>query len=446
MRWDEAATFQDYARASVGTITGTYNHPNNQIFYTLLTHFGLKVFGEGVAATRLVAFGAGVALIPAAYAAARQLYDAPAGLWAAALTATAAPLIDYSVNGRGYTLGALFVVLALWLGALLLERSRLWAWGAFVVCCVLAVYTLPTMAIGIAAVALWMGVNALSQRQWRLIAQLALALAAAGLLALLLYSAVLGQRGFDAVKPNPGDWHGIKALASGVFENWNRAAPHPLDWILAAGFVASLVGHRRIAKHPVPIAAATIAVLVGVILFAPIAPFVRSWLFLLPIYLIHAGAGLAWATRRIGVIAPAVAAIVLGATMLHAGLRSADVPPISDNDITPLLHKYAPQPTTVLFDRYVRAPVHYYYYERDGDDTFETGLIRGKDRKQGRLIVVVPRGVDPTETVYKAGGVAATTKPKLLVRREWIEFYDVPILPHFEGHRLHYAGPKDRPQ
>jgi hypothetical protein len=329
---------------------------------------------------------------------------------------------------------------------LLLERSRLIAWAGFVVCSVLAIYTIPTMAIGIAAVALWMGVNALLERNWRLIAQLVAAVAAIGLLALLLYSAVLGQRGWDAVKPAAAEWGPLKALASGVFDNWNRAAPHPLDWILAAGFVASLVGHRRIARQPIPLVGAVLVVLLGVILFAPIAPFVRSWLFLLPIYLIHAAAGLAWATKRAAPAAAIAAAVVLGATMLHAGLKSADVPPNSDNEIIGLLHKYAPQPTTVLFDRYVRAPVHYYYYERFGDDTFETGLIRSKDRKQGRLIVVVPKGTSPVETVYKAGGIAATNSPKLLERREWIEFYDVPIFRRVQAHRIRFLGPNDRPQ
>ena len=47
-----------------------------------------------------MAFAAGsVAIVPASYLVARRLYDRHAALWAAALTATFAPLIDYSVNG-----------------------------------------------------------------------------------------------------------------------------------------------------------------------------------------------------------------------------------------------------------------------------------------------------------------------------------------------------------
>ena len=102
--------------------------------------------------------------------------------------------------------------------------------------------------------------------------------------------------------PLAREWGPVTGLAGDVFENWNRAAPHPLDWLIAAGFVGSLFVDWRLA-------AASIAVLLGVILLGPIAPFVRSWLFVLPLYLIQASAGLAWATRRFGAVAPAVAAV-----------------------------------------------------------------------------------------------------------------------------------------
>src|SRR3954452_9951074 len=186
MRWDEAATFQEYARASVDTIVSTYNRPNNQILYTLLTHFGIKGLGEAVWAVRIVAFAAGIAIVPAAYLAARRLYNSTAGLWAAALTATFGPLVDYSVNGRGYTRGALFVVIALWLGARIVDGATWPTWAGVVASCVAAVYTLTPMAIGLAVDGLWMASNSI--RQPRKLVLIAAAFAAAGLLTLLLYS------------------------------------------------------------------------------------------------------------------------------------------------------------------------------------------------------------------------------------------------------------------
>ena len=423
MRWDEAATFQKYALGSIGHIVGTYDRPNNQILYSLLTHFSLGLFGHAVWVVRLVAFVAGVAIIPVSYLLARRLFDPVAGLWAAALTATAAPIVDYSVNGRGYTLGALFMLLSLWLGARLLERDSRREWAAFVLCCVLAVYTLPTMAIGIAIVALWM---LLKDR--RIVLRLGLALAATAALSLLLYAAVLGQTGWDAVTPLARDWSSVTGLAGDVFANWNRAAPHPLDWIIAAGFLASLFVDWRLA-------AASIAVLLGVILLGPIAPFVRSWLFVLPLYLIQASAGLAWATKRAGVAAPALAAAVLAIALIATGLRSTDVPPVTDNDIVALIKKYTPPGGHILIDRYAAAPTHYYYYERFGDPGLETTSVRSGDRATRHMVVVVPRGTPATETVYKAGGIAGGPA-RLLTRRKWIDIYDVPLLPHAEARRL----------
>jgi hypothetical protein len=265
-------------------------------------------------------------------------------------------------------------------------------------------------------------------------------------LTLLLYSAVLGQRGWTAVTPAPKEWHTVKAIASAVFENWNRTAPHPLDWLVAAAFVASLVVHRRVAKHPVPLAAAAIVVVAAALIVGPIAPFVRSWLFLLPLYLIQASGGAAWATKRAGWLAPAAAAVVLGITMLHAGLGSSDVPPSSDNQIEALLKRYVPRGENVLIDRYARAPIHYYYFERFGDHVKETGLIRSGDRANGHIVVVVPNGTSPRETVYKAGGIAATNTPRLLDKRDWISLYDVPLLTRAEARRIQFHGPTDRPQ
>ena len=136
---------------------------------------------------------------------------------------------------------------------------------------------------------------------------------------------------------------------------------------------------------------------------------------------------------------------MLIATFLHAGLKSSDTPPLSDNSIVALLKRYVPKHQSVLLDRYVAAPTVYYYFERYGAPVKRTGTLRTNDRASGHIVVVVPNGTDPQDTVYKAGGFASGT-PRLLLKREWISFYDVPILKNAQAHRLHYKGPSDRPQ
>ena len=442
MRYDEGVSFVHYAMSSLGSITSTYDRPNNQILYTVLTHVSWQAFGSHLWTVRLAAYLPGVAIVPVAYLVARRLYDAHAALWAAALTAGFAPLIDYSVNGRGYALGTLLVLVALWLGTLLVERPRTWAWAGFVICSALAIYTVPTMAAGVVLVALWMAGTVLLGRRpldLRLLVGLALALAATAGLSLLLYSAVLGQPGWTAVHSLPRSWGSIRHLASAVWSNWNRADPHPLDWLVAAGFLISIVLHRRIARDPLPLAAAALVTLAGVAAFGPIARFERSWLFLLPLYLIQAGAGLSWAARRIaaavlgeerrpdlaaGAIA-ACAAVALGAATLHAGLRGSDAPPITDNDMVALLRRLVPAGHRALMEPHLGAPASYYFHRFGGRDLV-SGSIKSSDRRAGHVVVVVPRAISPLPVVRAASG-APSGSPRVLVRRTWIDFDDVPI-------------------
>jgi hypothetical protein len=120
---------------------------------------------------------------------------------------------------------------------------------------------------------------------------------------------------------------------------------------------------------------------------------------------------------------------VLAIALIGTGLRSTDVPPVTDNDIVGLVKKYTPPHQHILIDRYAAAPTHYYYYERYGDPGLETTAIRSTDRASGHIVVVVPRGTSPTDTVRKAGGIASGP-PRLLTRREWIDIYDVPLVRH----------------
>src|SRR5207302_999614 len=90
---------------------------------TLFTHFSFVLFGDQVWAIRLPAFVAGVLVVPFAYFATRTLYDKQVALVTAALVAGSSSLVEYSTNGRGYTLLCCIWLLALWFSFFLL-RSR----------------------------------------------------------------------------------------------------------------------------------------------------------------------------------------------------------------------------------------------------------------------------------------------------------------------------------
>jgi uncharacterized membrane protein len=436
MRYDEAFTFDAYAMSGVGHITSTYDIPNNHIFYTLLAHFTWRLFGDHLWTVRLPALLAGIALIPMSHLVARTLYDRRAGLCAAALVAASGPLVDYSVNGRGYTLGALLMLLALWLATKLLRESRLRLWGAFVTCSTVAIYTVPTMAYGVGVVAVWMAACALwARRRVLLVAQLGLACAVIAGLSLALYSPVLGQAGWTAVDPVPVSWSPIAHLASRVWENWNSDAPHPLDWIVAGCFLAATFLHRRIAQHRVPLVAATTVIVLAIVAFGKLPPYPRNWLFLLPLYLIPAGAALSWLTSSprvralpdgtLTAVATASVAVPLALATLVSQLRNTDTPPTSDNHIVDLLRRFVPPHQRAAIDPVYVAVPSAYYFRRFGGSDLASSHIGAAERRSGHVILVVARDVPPGPALRFFG--AEPTRPARRLIHRYIDIYDAPI-------------------
>jgi hypothetical protein len=251
----------------------------------------------------------------------------------------------------------------------------------------------------------------------------------------LLYSPVLGQSGWTAVEPVAVDWAPIGNLVSTVWETWNRDAPHPLDWIIAAGFLVSIVVHRRIARHPVPVVAAAVVAALGIVAFGRLPPFARNWLFLLPLYLIPAGAGLAWLITRVqqrARAAGAVAAVAMGAvtlalglTTLDAHLRNSELPPTSDNDIVGLLRRFVPPHQRAAMDPVYTSVPSQYYFRRFGGSELVSSMIGPAERRAGHVILVVPRNV-PSDFALQYFRATPAGPARRLVHH-WIDIYDAPI-------------------
>jgi hypothetical protein len=52
--------------------------------------------------------------------------------------------------------------------------------------------------------------------------------------------------------------------------------------------------------------------------------------------------------------------------------------------------------------------------------------VSSKERKAGHVVVIVPRAASPLPVVRAATGVPVGS-PRLLVRRPWIDFDEVPV-------------------
>ncbi len=309
IRYDEAHSFMYYASRPIVVGLSNYASVNNHLFHTLLVHISYSIFGNEEWALRLPALVAGLLLVPATYMAARMLYDKNAAILAASLVAASSALIEFSTNARGYSLICLVFMLLLSLAVYLKNRGGTGGWVLFTVLSAVGFYTIPVMLYPFGIVCVWLFLSAVFKDTRTAPAPFIRNLVLAGLFAaaitLILYTPVFVASGFEAVFGIPslaaeaaGGWRGF---ASGIvlrveafWAQWNRDFPASVGAILAAGFVISLVLHRSLARHKVPLIIAVLFWVVPVLVIMRALPWPRVWLYLLPLYFIVVSAGLAF--------------------------------------------------------------------------------------------------------------------------------------------------------
>jgi 4-amino-4-deoxy-L-arabinose transferase-like glycosyltransferase len=437
VRYDEVFTWQQYATNSVRHIVTDYTYPNNHILNSLAEHFSWRAFGESETVMRLPALAFGILLVAAAYGLARSLWDGAAAAWAAALVGGSSLLMQYSVNGRGYSMGMFFVLVAI-TAATVGTRERgvgWWPWVVLGVSSVLAVYTVPTMAGGVAIAFAWAAVRRIGA--WK---PLLISGAGTAVVTGLLY---LPARGDQSWNP-PSDWvvRGVGDKASvfdKVWEQWNDALPWPLQLVLVAGFVATLVGHRRLSPDALPFPAVALVATALIVLILPQSPLARTYLYLLPLYLVTAGAGLSLLIRlgaermpRLGpraeaiTVAPAVAAaLALTLSFVPRGddRYSVDVPS-SEKNIASLVRPDRPMMATVTMGD----PLSFYLggYDR-GRPAYDVALLQGNPRKV--VVAVAPGRNETLPGVLELLDVepAQGSRPRLLRDGRWVDFYEVAL-------------------
>ena len=167
----------------------------------------------------------------------------------------------------------------------------LWAWLALGVSSVLAVYSVPTMAYGV-AVAFVVVVVAGRGLRGRLRGVLITGAAATAVGALLYCPRGVMRGGASRPITASRAWATSSTSSSGYWEQWTDALPLPIAILLVLAFVCGLAVQRRVAREPVPLAVVAIAVTLVAVIALPQSPFPRTYLYLLPIVLLTAGTGL----------------------------------------------------------------------------------------------------------------------------------------------------------
>ena len=422
MLHDEAYTFIAFASRPLLAAISDYALPNNHIFHTLLVYLAYHLLGNQPWIIRLPAFVAGIAIVPLAYAAGAIFYNRKAGLLSAGIVAAAPLLIDYSANARGYTLVCALTLCAAALAAYVKDHRNRIAWSLLALTCALGFYTIPIMLYPAGMLVVWLALSGL----FKDIAQdyrrafwgylLGACLLLVGLTA-LLYTPVFIRSGIGAVVNNsyvrPDDpatlAEQVESRVASTAEQWTSGAPWGMGALSLLGFAASLALHRRISRPKVPLQAAALLWIGIALIVQRVAPLARVWMFLLPLFITWASAGLIglaglilpgrlhaagrWGVFTIAVLLPAAA--LAAAIPGTASMRGA---PGAEEGVALYLQAHIQPGDRVAVQSPVSTPLEYYFLEYGlPQDAFDT-----EKGAPEALWVVVSRRYDQTlESVLK---------------------------------------------
>jgi 4-amino-4-deoxy-L-arabinose transferase-like glycosyltransferase len=306
--YDEAYTFVYYATQGFKHILADYSAPNNHIFHTILVRLFYEIFGKQPWVVRGPALLAGILCIPAAYFFARRIFDAPQSLAGAALVALTPWFINYSVNGRGYTLIILFSLLLANLGALLTREQSRAALVAYAIVAGLGFYTIPIFLYPMAGVSLWVLVTLLTmdepwQKKSIRVRDFLLACLLGGVLTLLLYLPVIVfGTGFRSITSNEivesRAWsaflENIPPRVTKTWESWMMGFSQPVKDLLIGGFLLSLIFYRKASSQRLPLQVFLVLAVAIILVIQHVAPLARVWMYLDAFFLIFAAGGLVW--------------------------------------------------------------------------------------------------------------------------------------------------------
>ena len=306
MRYDEAVTYMYFVRLPWPDALSTYTYPNNHLFHTFLAKLVVSAFGNEPWALRIPALLAGIAIIPAAYAMARQLYGARAALVATALVSTSGVLIMFSTNARGYTLMTLAFLLLVLVAVRLLRAPSKDLWTQLVVIAALGLWTLPSMLYPFGAVMLWLALSFLVEgKRAELRRLMSAGVVTVGLTA-LLYWPVASKEGLAAITRNrfvaPSPWfdflHELPGTIGNALQSWSLGLPPLVSLAFALIAIVALRRHAALSTSRIGLPLAAFTWSAWLLVVNHRAPFGRTWIWALPIVASLAGAGVVFLLER----------------------------------------------------------------------------------------------------------------------------------------------------
>ncbi len=311
IRYDEALT-RVIAYQSLGKVVTDYFAPNNHLLHSILVKSSSRIWGDSLFGLRFPALIAGIVLIIVVFVFASIVYDREVALIASVLAAFSSPLVEYSVLARGYTILIVLFLLAFTLGAYLLRTNNGFAWVAFAIVSALGFYTIPTMLYPLGVVVVWLIVSVLVKKdkkinQLSFLKGLFVSLTAAGIITFLLYLPLILNGSYRIALTVPetrrlpwGEFFSnLYRTARLTWSMWMRDTPLVLSVLLVCFFFLSILSQHRVSSYRIhiffPVSLWLVPLIFGLRIISPLR--VRDWLFLLPIFLCCASAGIVFFIR-----------------------------------------------------------------------------------------------------------------------------------------------------
>ena len=178
-------------------------------------------------------------------------------------------------------------------------------WLAFALLGAIGFFTVPVMLYAFGTVVGWLAIEVWTRERRLLLRRLLPSVVVTLVLTGLLYAPIIASSGLSALVSNEFvvalPWSTFSAELPDslitIGRQWHRDVPLPLALVLGGGFVTAIVFHRRLSRFLLPPAVVALAWIAPVVLAQRVVPFERVWLFLVPLYLLTAAAGILFVLR-----------------------------------------------------------------------------------------------------------------------------------------------------
>ncbi|MGH7711535.1 MAG: hypothetical protein ACREOG_09625, partial [Gemmatimonadaceae bacterium] len=332
---DEATTIVWFASRSPLDIVTDYTIPNNHILHSLFVHVSRQFFGASELAGRIPALTAGVLLVPVSAWIGWKQFGAGVALVVAAFVAAFPPLLEYSAQARGYTLSALLIALAFLSLLYALEKPTRSAWMLYALCSGLALFAVPTSLMGLYFIGIWLLTR--PGRTWAQLWRAAAWTTGAIAFAVLMYLPAAALSGWQRILSNTYVQaiplrvipRRLAELALVLRDCWAGALP---NWVAAGLLLVSMYavvrrtgGEHRAAR----LAIAFVGMCIVVLIVNRTVPPQRSLVVILPLLACVPAVGLHALlqplTRWHRLALPVVAVALSGAWMVALELRTQSI-------------------------------------------------------------------------------------------------------------------------